>query len=148
MGRRACQTEGMGWWEAVSGSHAGDKHCWSWIKKKLPLRGSGAQGPAGLHALPARDLAEELAFVLDESAQLFLKAQPHSSGLSGPEGIQLSPRVTSGVGGGSTLYPGLWHVQRAILSQHGTMGFSNVCAASCAARRSGNTIRPGKYYVL
>lgn len=138
----------MGRWEAVSGSHAGDKPCWSWIKKKLPLRGSGAQGPAGLHALPARDLAEELAFVLDESAQLFLKAQPHSSGLSGPEGIQLSPRVTSGVGGGSTLYPGLWHVQRAILSQHGTMGFSNVCAASCAARRSGNTIRPGKYYVL
>nr|CAI9705979.1 unnamed protein product [Rangifer tarandus platyrhynchus] len=44
-----------------------------------------------------KTLKEELAFVLDESALLFLKAQPHSSGLSGPEGIQLSLQVISGV---------------------------------------------------
>lgn len=112
----------------------------------------GDRGPLAPQPRLARDLAEELAFVLDESAQLFLKAQPHSSGLNGPEGIQLSPQVTSGVGGGSTLSTGLHHLQRVILSQHETMGFFffffKSCAASPATSCSGNTIRPAKHYLL
>lgn len=86
------------------------------------FRGRG-QGPAGPTAWACQGFSRRAAFVLDESAQLLLKAQPHSSGLSGPEGIQLSPQVTSGVGGHSTLSTGLHHLQRVILSQHGTMGF-------------------------
>ncbi|KAL0606257.1 hypothetical protein AAY473_022856 [Plecturocebus cupreus] len=68
----ACQAEGTLQEEAVAGSH-----------RRLTLLELNQD--------------EELAFVLDESAQLFLKTQPHSSGLSGPEGIQPSPQVTSGM---------------------------------------------------
>lgn len=140
VGLRECQTEGTGQWEAVKGFHTGD---WSWIKRELPPR-TGAHWPPHPKAQLRQ---EELAFVLDESAQLFLKAQPYSSGLSRAEGIQLSQQVTSGVGGGSTLYTVRQHLQSYIITTRNNGLFKHY-AMSCAASCSGNTIRPGKHYLL
>lgn len=95
----------------------------------------------------ARDLAEELAFVLDESALLFLKAQPHSSGLSGPEGIQLSLQVTSGVGRAA-----LGALDCPFTESYNIAAWNNGLfrgwAASWVASRGRNTIRPSMHYLL
>lgn len=116
---------------------------------ELDQKGASAshRGPLASPHPPAQLRQEELAFVLDESAQLFLKTQPHSSGLSRAEGIQLSQQVTSGVGGGSTLYTVLQHLQSYIITTRNN-GLYKRYAMSCAASCSGNTIRPGKHYLL
>lgn len=81
----------------------------------------------------ARDLAEELAFVLDESSPAVSEANLTPLGSSGPEGIQLSlPRSHQWGGAGSAKVPGLPFTESYNIAA-GTMGFSEAlgCILGC-----------------